>query len=48
MKRYNNTPSLLHRLRSLVRQGPLTLAYSARDKERNDAVELRHLILRTG
>jgi uncharacterized protein YeaO (DUF488 family) len=36
---------LLDRLRSLARQGPITLVYSARDEEHNDAVELRRLIL---
>ncbi|MGB2930797.1 MAG: DUF488 domain-containing protein [Methyloceanibacter sp.] len=36
---------LLDQLRSLARQGPITLVYSARDEEPNDAVALRHLIL---
>ncbi len=36
---------LLDQLRSLARQGQLTLVYAARDEEHNDAVELRHLIL---
>jgi uncharacterized protein YeaO (DUF488 family) len=36
---------LLDQLRSLARQGPITLVYSAHDEEHNDAVELRHLIL---
>jgi uncharacterized protein YeaO (DUF488 family) len=35
---------LLDRLRSLARQEPITLVYSARDEEHNDAVELRRLI----
>jgi uncharacterized protein YeaO (DUF488 family) len=37
---------LLEQLRSLARQGPITLVYSARDEKHNDAVELRELILR--
>jgi len=40
-------PEPLDRLRSLARQGPITLVYSARDEEHNDAVELRRLILGT-
>ena len=36
---------LLDQLRSLARQGPMTLVYSAHDEEHNDAVELRELIL---
>jgi len=36
---------LLDQLRALARQGPITLVYSARDEEHNDAVALRHLIL---
>jgi uncharacterized protein YeaO (DUF488 family) len=37
---------LLDHLRSLARQGPITLVYSAHDEKHNDAVELRELILR--
>ena len=37
---------LLDQLRSLARQGPITLVYSAHDEKHNDAVELRELILR--
>jgi uncharacterized protein YeaO (DUF488 family) len=37
---------LLEQLRVLARQGQITLVYSARDEKRNDAVELRELILR--
>jgi uncharacterized protein YeaO (DUF488 family) len=36
---------LLDQLRSLARQGPITLVYSAHDEKHNDAVELRELIL---
>jgi uncharacterized protein YeaO (DUF488 family) len=36
---------LLGQLRSLARQGPITLVYSAHDEKHNDAVELRKLIL---
>jgi uncharacterized protein YeaO (DUF488 family) len=36
---------LLDQLRSLARQGPITLVYSAHDERHNDAVELRELIL---
>ena len=38
-------PELLDQLRSLAREGPITLVYSARDEVHNDAVELRHVIL---
>jgi uncharacterized protein YeaO (DUF488 family) len=37
---------LLDQLRSLARQGPITLVYSAHDEKHNDAVELRQLILK--
>ena len=37
--------NLLEELRSLAREGPITLVYSAHDEERNDAAELRELIL---
>jgi uncharacterized protein YeaO (DUF488 family) len=36
---------LLDQLRSLAREGPITLVYSARDEAHNDAVELRQVIL---
>lgn len=36
---------LLGRLRALARKGPITLVYSARDEQHNDAVVLRGLIL---
>ena len=36
---------LLGQLRSLARQKPITLVYSAHDEKHNDAVELRKLIL---
>jgi uncharacterized protein YeaO (DUF488 family) len=36
----------LDQLRSLARQGAITLVYSADDEKHNDAVELRELILK--
>ena len=36
---------LLGQLRSLARQGPLTLIYSANDEVHNDAIVLRDVIL---
>lgn len=36
---------LLGQLRSLARQGPLTLVYSAHDEVHNDAVMLRNVLL---
>jgi uncharacterized protein YeaO (DUF488 family) len=36
---------LLSQLRSLARQGPVTLVYAARDEEHNEAVVLRRLLL---
>ena len=36
---------LLSQLRSLARQGPVTLAYSAHDEVHNDAIVLRAVIL---
>ena len=36
---------LLNQLRSLARQGPVTLVYSAHDEVHNDAVVLRNIIL---
>jgi uncharacterized protein YeaO (DUF488 family) len=44
-KEVRQNTDLLEQLRSLARQGPITLIYSAHDEEHNDAVELRHLIL---
>ena len=44
-KEVHQHPELLDQLRSLAREGPITLVYSARDEVHNDAVELRHLIL---
>jgi uncharacterized protein YeaO (DUF488 family) len=44
-KEVRQNTDLLDQLRSLARQGPITLLYSAHDEEHNDAVELRHLIL---
>ena len=37
--------ALLGQLRSLARQGPLTLVYSAHDEVHNDAVVLRNVLL---
>jgi uncharacterized protein YeaO (DUF488 family) len=36
---------LLHQLRALARQGPITLVYSAHDEVHNDAIVLRDIIL---
>jgi len=36
---------LLTELRSIARRGPLTLVYSARDEQHNDAVALRDVLL---
>jgi uncharacterized protein YeaO (DUF488 family) len=44
-KEVRQNTDLLDQLRSLARQGPITLVYSAHDEEHNDAVELRHVIL---
>ncbi len=38
-------PAVFAQLRELALQGPLTLVYSARDEEHNDAVVLRELLL---
>lgn len=38
-------PEQLERLRALVRQGPITLVYSAHDEVHNDAVALWGLLL---
>lgn len=35
----------LERIRTLARQGPVTLVYAARDEQHNDAVVLRELVL---
>ena len=45
-KEVRQNTDLLDKLRSLARQGPITLVYSAHDEKHNDAVELRELILR--
>ncbi len=37
----------LDELRSLARKGPVTLVFGARDEEHNDAVVLRHILLRS-
>ncbi len=37
--------ALVEELRAIARKGPLTLVYSARDEEHNDAVELRDVLL---
>ncbi len=41
---HRNT-ELLSQLRSLARQGPVTLVYSAHDEVHNDAIVLRDLLL---
>jgi uncharacterized protein YeaO (DUF488 family) len=41
---HQNT-KLLSQLRSLARQGPITLVYSAHDEVHNDAIVLREVIL---
>ena len=38
-------PERLTTLRTLARQGPITLVFSARDELHNDAVALRDLLL---
>jgi uncharacterized protein YeaO (DUF488 family) len=38
-------PIELDRLRALVQHGPITLVFSARDQEHNDAVVLRDMLL---
>ena len=45
-KEVHQHAELLDQLRSLAREGPITLVYSAHDEKHNDAVELRELILR--
>lgn len=49
-KRYirelHKKPDLLDLLRSLARQGAITLVYAAQDEEHNNAVVLKELILR--
>lgn len=42
---HQNT-ELLRQLRSLARQGPVTLVYSAHDEVHNDAIVLRDILLR--
>jgi uncharacterized protein YeaO (DUF488 family) len=44
-KEVHQHADLLDHLRSLARQAPITLVYSAHDEKHNDAVELRALIL---
>ena len=44
-KEVHQHAELLDQLRSLSREGPITLVYSAHDEKHNDAVELRELIL---
>jgi uncharacterized protein YeaO (DUF488 family) len=44
-KEVHKNADLLDQLRTLARQGPITLVYSAHDKVHNDAVELRNLLL---
>ena len=44
-KEVHQHAELLDQLRSLAREGPITLVYSARDEKHNDAIELRELIL---
>ena len=44
-KEVHQHAELLDQLRSLAREGPITLVYSAHDEKHNDAVELRELIL---
>jgi uncharacterized protein YeaO (DUF488 family) len=41
----HRNPALFDQLRSLARQGPSTLVYSAHDEVHNDAVVLRDLFL---
>jgi uncharacterized protein YeaO (DUF488 family) len=40
----DENPGAVEQLRALVRQGPLTLVYSARDEEHNNAVALREYL----
>jgi uncharacterized protein YeaO (DUF488 family) len=44
-KEVHQHPDLLDQLRTLAREGPVTLVYSAHDEAHNDAVELRGLVL---
>jgi uncharacterized protein YeaO (DUF488 family) len=44
-KEAQQNADLLDQLRTLARQGPITLIYSAHDEVHNDAVELRDLLL---
>jgi uncharacterized protein YeaO (DUF488 family) len=44
-KEVHQNADLLDQLRTLARQGPITLVYSAHDEVHNDAVELRNLLL---
>jgi uncharacterized protein YeaO (DUF488 family) len=42
----HQSTELLRQLRSLARQGPVTLVYSAHDEVHNDAIVLRDILLR--
>ena len=44
-KELQQNAELLSELRSIARQGPLTLVYSAHDESHNDAVVLRDVLL---
>ena len=44
-KELHQNGELLSQLRSLARQGPLTLVYSAHDEIHNDAIVLRNVLL---
>ena len=43
--RVHHNVELLGRLRSLARQGPITLVYPAHDEAHNDAIVLRNFLL---
>ena len=44
-KELSRNAELVSQLRSLARQGPVTLVYSAHDEVHNDAIVLRQLLL---
>ena len=44
-KEIHKHKQLLTELRSIARRGPLTLIYSAQDKQHNDAIVLRNVLL---
>jgi uncharacterized protein YeaO (DUF488 family) len=48
LKELHRHPEQLDRLHALVRQGRVTLVFSARDEAHNDAVVLRELLLGGG